>query len=131
MLNAVDFESSLRETLLSCKPLTDIVDNRIFALHIPQGTRLPCVTYQRISGRPANTLTGFSGLESIDVQIDCWSQDYSQAKNIAKAVRAAMPQDGAPWAAHLRGDADLFEDTVNYFRVMMRWTVWLCENVED
>jgi len=130
MTSAVDFESVLLKTLRDDEPLAAIVGKKIYAMQIPQGTKLPCVSFQRIAGIPANTLSGFSGLEKIIVQIDAWAQSLSQAKAISKAVRAAMPQYG-PWGAHLDTDADLFESGTNYYRVTQSWTVWFCENAED
>ena len=94
---------------------------------IPQGTKLPCITFQRIGGRPANTLSGHSGLEEIDLQIDVWARDYDEAKAIAKAVRAAMPPSGPRFSAHLIEDQDLYEDGTNYFRVNMEFKVWFLE----
>ena len=130
MTSAVDFETILLKTLRESEQLAPLVGNKIFALMIPQGTKLPCVSFQRIAGMPANTLSGFSGLEKIIVQIDCWALSLSQAKAISKAIRATMPQSG-PWGAHLDSDADLFEEGTNYYRVSQDWTVWFCENAED
>lgn len=89
MASAVDFEIVLLRTLREDAGLSALVGNKVFALVIPQGTKLPCITFQRIGGRPANTLSGHSGLEEIDLQIDVWARDYDEAKAIAKAVRAA------------------------------------------
>lgn len=130
MINAVDFEAVLYETLRNNAGLVDLVEDRIFPIVIPQGTPLPCVTYQRLSGIPANTLSGHSGLEKIDLEIDAWARNYFEAKDVAKAVRAAMPTDG-PWAAHLVQDMDLYISEVEYYRVLMRFSVWFLENAKD
>ena len=79
------------------------------------------------SARPANTLSGASGLEEIDLQIDVWARDYDEAKAIAKAVRAAMSPSGPQFCAHLIEDQDLYEDGTNYFRVSMEFKVWFLE----
>ena len=89
MPSAVDFEIVLLRTLREDAGLSALVGNKVFALVIPQGTKLPCITFQRIGGMPANTLSGHSGLEEIDLQIDVWARDYDEAKAIAKAVLAA------------------------------------------
>ena len=127
MASAVDFEIVLLRTLREDAGLSALVGNKVFALVIPQGTKLPCITFQRIGGRPANTLSGHSGLEEIDLQIDVWARDYDQAKAIAKAVRAAMPPSGPRFSAHLIEDQDLYEDGTNYFRVNMEFKVWFLE----
>lgn len=128
MASAVDFEKSLVATLKSNTALTALVGtNKIFPLIVPQGTAFPCISYQRISGMPANTLSGHSGLEEIDLQIDVWAKTYAESKAIAKAVRAAMPATGTPFSAHLRMDEDLPGDDGTYFRVSMEYTVWFLE----
>ena len=127
MASAVDFEIVLLRTLREDAGLSALVGNKVFALVIPQGTKLPCITVQRIGGRPANTLSGHSGLEEIDLQIDVWARDYDEAKAIAKAVRAAMPPSGPRFSAHLIEDQDLYEDGTNYFRVNMEFKVWFLE----
>ena len=127
MASAVDFEIVLLRTLREDVGLSALVGNKVFALVIPQGTKLPCITFQRIGGMPANTLSGHSGLEEIDLQIDVWARDYDEAKAIAKAVRAAMPPSGPRFSAHLIEDQDLYEDGTNYFRVNMEFKVWFLE----
>ena len=127
MASAVDFETVLLRMLQEDAGLSALVGNKVFALVIPQGTKLPCITFQRIGGMPANTLSGHSGLEEIDLQIDVWARDYDEAKAIAKAVRAAMPPSGPRFSAHLIEDQDLYEDGTNYFRVNMEFKVWFLE----
>lgn len=127
MASAVDFEIVLLRTLREDAGLSALVGNKVFALVIPQGTKLPCITFQRIGGMPANTLSGHSGLEEIDLQIDVWARDYDEAKAIAKAVRSAMPPSGPQFGAHLIEDQDLYEDGTNYFRVSMEFKVWFLE----
>lgn len=127
MASAVDFEIVLLRTLREDAGLSALVGSKVFALVIPQGTKLPCITFQRIGGMPANTLSGASGLEEIDLQIDVWARDYDEAKAIAKAVRAAMPPSGPRFSAHLIEDQDLYEDGTNYFRVNMEFKVWFLE----
>ena len=127
MASAVDFEIVLLRRLREDAGLSALVGNKVFPLFIPTGNYLPCITFQRIGGRPANTLSGHSGLEEIDLQIDVWARDYYEAKDVAKAVRAAMPPSGPQFGAHLIEDQDLYEDGTNYFHVGMEFKVWFLE----
>ena len=127
MASAVDFETVLLRMLQEDAGLSALVGSKVFPLFIPSGNYLPCVTFQRLGGMPANTLSGHSGLEEIDLQIDVWARDYDEAKAIAKAVRAAMPPSGPQFGAHLIEDQDLYEDGTNYFRVSMEFKVWFLE----
>ena len=127
LASAVDFETALLRTLREDAGLSALVGNKVFPPAIPAGNYLPCVTFQRLGGRPANTLAGPSGLEEIDLLIDAWARDYHEAKAVAKAVRAAMPANGPRFGAHLIEDQDLYEDGTNYFRVSMEFKVWFLE----
>ena len=127
MASGVDFETVLLRMLQEDAGLSALVGSKVFPLFIPSGNFLPCVTFQRIGGRPANTLSGASGLEEIDLQIDVWARDYDEAKAIAKAVRAAMPPSGDVFGAHLIEDQDLYENGTTYFRVSMEYKVWFLE----
>ena len=113
MASAVDFETALLRTLREDAGLSALVGNKVFPLAIPAGNYLPCVTFQRIGGMPANTLSGHSGLEEIDLQIDVYAKNYGEAKAVAKAVRAAMPPSSDVFGAHLIEDQDLYEDGTN------------------
>ena len=127
MASGVDFEKVLLRTLREDAGLSALVGNKVFPLFIPTGNYLPCVTFQRIGGMPANTLSGHSGLEEIDLQIDVCARDYDEAKAIAKAVRAAMPPSVPRFSAHLIEDQDLYEDGANCFHVSMEYKVWFLE----
>ena len=85
MASAVDFEAVLLRTLQDDPGLSELVGNKVFALVIPQGPKLPCITFQRLGGMPANTLSGHSGLEEIDLRIDVWARRYGEAKAVANA----------------------------------------------
>ena len=130
MPSAIDFERILSATLKSSIDLQSIVSDRIYCLYMPQNVQMPCVSYQRISGRPANTLLGASGLEVIKMQIDCWARSLTDAKNMAKAIIAVMPASG-PWGAHLDQDQDIFDSETRYFRIILEYTIWYCENATE
>ncbi len=126
-LAGCDFETVLLETLQADEGLRSVVDGRVYALKIPAGSYLPCVSFQRIAGIPANTLGGHSGLERIVLQVDAWGRAYGEAKDVARAVRMAMPARGDVFGAHLNKDADFYEDGTNYYRISMEYTCWFLE----
>lgn len=127
-ISAVDFETVLLRLLLDDADLAALVGKKVFALVIPQGTKLPCVSFQRISGEPANCLDGHSGLENITLQVDAWGRTYAEAKQVAKAIRAAMPPAGDPISSQLQADHDQYEPDEKYFRVSMDYAVSFLEN---
>lgn len=126
-MSAVDFEQQLRAALVGHAGVTALVGARVYPLLIPEGTPLPCVTYQRVSGTPENTLEGHSGLEEVMVQVDCWSATYGGAKALAKQVRAAMA--AAPFGSYLDQDRDLYDGEPNntIYRVSCDYRCWHSE----
>ena len=91
----------------------------------PQGQALPGITYQIISGTPANSLDGHtSGMTHIRVQIDAWADDYDEARAIAAAVKSRMNTVAATFRSLLLFDQDLFEDSTRIYRVLMDFSCW-------
>ena len=132
-LKGPDFETVFREVLTLGSDLAALVGTKIYALTIPTGQELPCVTYQRLSGIPANTLEGHSGLEHITMQVDAWGRNYAEAKSVAKAVRLALATQqsdlasGGVFGARLDSDSDYYEDETNYYRISMEYSCWFLE----
>lgn len=126
-MSAVDFEQQVRAVLVGHAGVTAIIHGRVFPLLIPEGTPLPCVTFQRVSGTPENTLAGHSGLEEVMLQIDCWSATYGGAKALAKQLRAAMAS--ASFGNHLDQDRDLYDGDPNHiiYRVSCDYRCWHSE----
>lgn len=123
----VDFEKEFLETLLADQDLRDIVGEKVFMMRVPNGIKLPIVVCWRISGTPANTLSGYSGLERIVMQVDCLGRTYEECKEVAKAVRKAVPCTGSAWGAHLLEDKDQYIKETNHYRVVMEYAVWYLE----
>jgi hypothetical protein len=123
----VDFEKEFLQTLLADQGLKDLVGEKIFMMRVPNGMQLPIVVCWRISGTPANVLSGFSGLEQVQMQIDCLGRTYEEAKEVSKAVRKAIPNTGPAWGAHLMEDEDLYIKETNHYRVIQHWTAWYLE----
>lgn len=132
-LTGPDFETCFLSALQTSEALTSLVGQNIFALMIPAETILPCVTFGRVSGVPANVLEGHSGLEHVTMQVDAWGRDYAEAKSVAKAVRAALETrrsnlvSQGVFGARLNSDADYYEDETNYYRISMDYSCWFLE----
>lgn len=67
-----------------------IAGGRIHPLELPQGTALPAVTYQRISGPRVRTLSGPGGKARARIQLDGWANTYAEAKALATQLRQAL-----------------------------------------
>lgn len=80
-------EEGVISYLLSDSTVQALVSNRVFPGSRPQGSQLPAITIYRISGAPIYADDGEAGLDESRVQIDCWGETYSEAKQTARAVR--------------------------------------------
>jgi hypothetical protein len=83
-------EQSLIQRLLSNSGLSALVSNRVHPGSRPQGSALPAIVLNRISGGPGYADDGETGLTNARIQIDCWAATYRQAKLVARAVTASL-----------------------------------------
>ncbi|HUX17239.1 MAG TPA: DUF3168 domain-containing protein [Phycisphaerae bacterium] len=83
-------EKAIFSILTADGALAALVDDRVFPLQRRQGTALPAVVYQQISGPRAHDLTGPIGWVESRYQITCWAATYTGAGDVADAVREAI-----------------------------------------
>jgi hypothetical protein len=72
--------------------VVSIVDNRIYAVQIPQLKPFPAIVFNQISNVPTNTkgADGASTMDTIRIQITCLGESYSQIELLASYVRNAI-----------------------------------------
>jgi len=83
-------EEALRAHLIGDTAIAALIGARIFPVSRAQGSALPALTYQVISGAPLYADDGETGLSEGRVQIDCWGETYTSAKGLARAVTDRM-----------------------------------------
>jgi hypothetical protein len=83
-------EEALIARLLGIAAVSGMVGTRVYPGSRPQGSALPAVVLNRISGGPLYADDGEVGLEQARIQIDCWAATYSAAKKLARAVTASL-----------------------------------------
>lgn len=76
--------------LLAASGVTDIASTRVFPFSRQQGSALPAITVQRISGAPLYADDGETGLENVRMQVDCWAMTYGSAKLLGRAATDAF-----------------------------------------
>lgn len=109
--------------LNAAAPVSALVGTRISPLIRPQNAALPCITVQRISLVPSNTLQGNGGLDIARVQVDSWGATYTDARGVATAARAAM--DAVPINMDSELDAAFIEEPPNgVYRIIQEYTVF-------
>lgn len=112
---------TVRTVLVANSAVTALVpEDRITAIIRPQSLPIPAITLQRVSDVPVGFLIGTGELDSNNVQLDIWTDDYAQARAIADACRVALTQ------YLLTFESDGYEPDLDpdLYRVTQNWSVW-------
>ena len=127
-------EEALIARLLGIAAVSGMVGTRVYPGSRPQGSALPAVVLNRISGGPLYADDGEAGLEQARIQVDCWAASYAGAKLLARAVKASLSAfEGTVGETtfqliELDIEQDLREgggDAVDYpFRTALDFLVW-------
>lgn len=114
-------------TILKTDPaVSEIVEDRVFAMPAPQGTPSPFITYMMVGvSRVGRDFTGQYTHDRMAMQIDCWADQtmnssaqsrYSKIVRLSRAVRSALDRRG-----------DVGEDTIDY----ISWDAWTDDNTPE
>lgn len=110
--------------------------NRIYPLVIPQkvphgAAQLPGVVYSITSVERQLTYCGTSGLIRTRLSVDCYDDNYDDARALAAAVRAVLLDftgllGGTEDVRHmaLETEIDLQDPEPGLYRVNQSWAVW-------
>ncbi len=101
-------EEAVQTALAGHSAVIAACGGRVYPLQIPQGKLLPAVVYQRVTTTPDTTMQGYQS-ESVTVMVNSFALKFSDAKTLAKAVRAAMA--GAPLKAEFLSERDIINDS--------------------
>lgn len=83
-------EEALRDYLASQAGVAALVGSRIYWAERPQASDLPAIVLHKISGVRGYTTRKADGLVRVRIQIDCWSDQYADAKAVARAVTTVL-----------------------------------------
>jgi len=104
----VDFRLDYFEGQLAQQILGDAigvatwVDTRVFPDIAPEGTVLPYITFADITAQRAYHMTGDTGLtHNHVVQIDCWSDEPAESRQIAGKVIELLSAVQATWGTQI------------------------------
>jgi hypothetical protein len=83
-------EEGIIAKLLATSAIEALVAERVHPGRRPQASALPAIDVNTISGAPIYTNDGEAGLASARVEINCWADNYTSAKLLARAVKASL-----------------------------------------
>lgn len=126
-------EELLRARLLANSGLAGLVGQRVTWLERPQGSLLPAVTLQIVSGPRSYTMSGPVGLVPYLIQIDAWGATYGSMKHVSRALVAALhTMKTAPLQAFIDSEDESSErqdgpdaaGSTTFFRTRLDTRVW-------
>lgn len=83
-------QEALIAKLLAASGVRALVANRVWPGVMPQGSPLPAVVVNLISGAPEYTDDGQTPIASARVQMDGWALTFDAAKAVGRAVKAEL-----------------------------------------
>lgn len=128
-------EKAIHHILTNTLGVTNIVGDRVYPKTLPQPPILPAIIYTRVSGPRISSLQGASGLAHPRFQIDVFSEDYVEAKNLVRQVQLALEGRRGTFngvdvqGVLFEGDRDMNDDVegslvTDQHRVTMDFIVW-------
>jgi hypothetical protein len=124
----MDMEEALRARIIA---LGTAAADRVYWVDRPQGTALPSITLQMISGDREYTSDGLQATRDPRIQLDAWGTLYAQSKGIVDAIVAGLSvpetNDGIAFEpVRFEGERDFIEqlDTQKVFRRGIDLIVW-------
>lgn len=83
-------ESALVAMIKANATVASMISGRCWPATRPQGSAYPSATVQRISGGPEYADDGEVGLMQSRIQVSCWAENQSAAKELAIAITNAL-----------------------------------------
>ena len=128
-------EYAIRRHLLDNPAVAAIIGDRITPQPIPQGSALPCLTYTLAALTEDNQEGDDDTLEMARLQLDCWATTHKAARELARAVRLALPTTtGSIGSGSNRIDevsitpvntgTHIYEPDTQRHRVLMEFRIW-------
>lgn len=87
---AILLEEGLYTFLSTNGNLLPLLGTRIYPVKLPQGVKLPALTYRRASRSGQYTFGGAVKLPAVRLEITTWHSDYKEVKSVAEKLRVEL-----------------------------------------
>lgn len=89
-------EETFRDWLVADAGVTALVGTRVYPVKAPTGATLPFCVYQKVSDVPVVGLdTSSDAVKFARISVNCIGSRYSEAKDLAEAIRVALDGNGS------------------------------------
>ena len=112
----------IQEALYTLLAAITATGGRVYPVVAPALPTSPFMVYERISAIPQNSMSETASLINSRVQIDVYSQTYSEAQTVAAAVVTAM--NGWSYQNVRLMSRDLFDFETRLHGVSADFSIW-------
>ena len=92
---------------------------RVYPIKMPQDTKYPVITYQVVYDGTAQSIKGDACGRDTRLQVDVWSESYSEAKELKSlVVDEVISLGGGSISAQ-----DLYEDEIKLYRQLIDFKI--------
>lgn len=122
-------EKALFSRLDNDSAVSALVSSRIYPRKIPQSPTYPLISYSVQTLDQPTAMGSDPAMATKTFQVDCYSQSYSQCKDLSDKVRQSLQRWRGTEAgvtiqgSFLESEIDFFEDEVEAYRVSMDFSI--------
>jgi hypothetical protein len=120
----MSIESKIYSALSGSTALVALVGSNIYPEHRMQAEALPAVVFARVSGLRVNSLSGYSNLENISMDVTLYTKTVDTRGSIGSVVISAMTS--ATGCTVLLNDSpnDFYDDEVQVYERNYTFSIW-------
>lgn len=118
------------EHLETDETVADLVEDRIFPVRKPDGTKHPLIVYRRISTLTTSTHDG-PGLRGPRFEFSCWGATETEARQVRRAVAAAFDSVRTPdFHSFVDNEGEAYDPTPALPRAIVDVRIWFDPAIE-
>jgi len=120
----MSIESKIYSALSGSTALVALVGSNIYPEHRMQAEALPAVVFARVSGLRVNSLSGYSNLENIGMDVTLYTKTIETRGTIGNVVISAMTSATGCTVLLNDSPSDSYDDEVEVYERNFTFSVW-------
>ena len=120
----MSIESKIYTALSGSTALVALVGSNIYPEHRMQAEALPAVVFARVSGLRVNSLSGYSNLENINIDVTLYTKSVDARGSIGAVVISAMTSATGCTVLLNDSPSDFYDDEVEVYERNYTFSVW-------
>lgn len=117
-------ESKIYSALSGSTVLVALVGSNIYPEHRMQAEALPAVVFARVSGLRVNSLSGYSNLENISMDVTLYTKSVDARGSIGAVLISAMTSATGCTVLLNDSPSDFYDDEVEVYERNYTFSIW-------